>query len=39
MEKLVQFMAQINSVANNTEGIGRDDLGLDILRAAESIKR
>ena len=32
-------MAQINSVANNNEGIGRDDLSLEILWAAESIKR
>lgn len=38
MESLVNLMAQINSVANNTDGIGRDDLGIEIFRSAEGIK-
>lgn len=38
-EKLVKLICQINSVANNTEGTGRDDLGHEILKAAEAITR
>ena len=36
--KLIQILGKINSVAN-PEGMGRDDLGNDILLAAEGIYR
>jgi len=36
--KLIQNLGKINSVAN-PEGMGRDDLGNDILLAAEGIYR
>jgi len=36
--KLIQILGKINSVANN-EGMGRDDLGNDVLLAAEGIYR
>ncbi len=36
--KLIQNLGKINSVAN-PEGMGRDDLGNDILMAAEGIYR
>lgn len=37
-KKLVNLMCSINQVAN-TEGIGRDDLGVEILRASDGIIR
>lgn len=36
--KLIQILGKINSVAN-PEGMGRDDLGNDILLTAEGIYR
>ena len=36
--KLIQVLGKINSVAN-PEGMGRDDLGIEILLAAEGIYR
>ena len=36
--KLIQILGKVNSVAN-PEGIGRDDLGNDILLSAEGIYR